>query len=158
MVLWTSCIMVALCATLVNRFYEKHEYRDVDYSFITNAIRKQMAAIGSRIGKRGGSIIPRTKHIAPIRRGVNLININLSWLTTNDTITPLNKHITSFCCLSINITHSPPRTRHFSKICCFWIYRGFTQQKKGLSHINHVRQLFSCTKKASTLAKGRRQV
>ena len=28
----------------------------------------------------------------------------------------------------------------------------------GLSHINHVRQLFSCTKKASTLAKGRRQV
>ena len=30
--------------------------------------------------------------------------------------------------------------------------------EKGLSHINHVRQLFSCTKKASTLAKGRRQV
>ena len=29
---------------------------------------------------------------------------------------------------------------------------------EGLSHINHVRQLFSCTKKASTLAKGRRQV
>ena len=28
----------------------------------------------------------------------------------------------------------------------------------GLSHINHVRQLFSCTQKASTLAKGRRLV
>ena len=33
-----------------------------------------------------------------------------------------------------------------------------TKEEKGLSHINHVRQLFSCTKKASTLAKGRRQV
>ena len=28
----------------------------------------------------------------------------------------------------------------------------------GLSHINHVRQLFSCKKSASALAKGRRQV
>ena len=38
------------------------------------------------------------------------------------------------------------------------LWRYIMPNALGLSHINHVRQLFSCTKKASTLAKGRRQV